>query len=315
MTSNQNDLPLTWRSEELGNNDFVSFCNKNISEIESLLLKHGAILFKGFEVDSTEKLQRCVDVLPGNSLNYIDGNSPRTKLTNAVYTSTEHPPELFISLHSELSYTNAWPAQLYFCCEIAPGEGGSTLVADNRTILASLPDEIVETFKRKGVKYIRNLHNGSGVMIGGSWQKTFETDDRAEVEEHCRKGDIEYQWNSDGGLQLIQTRPAVVQHPTTNELVWFNQADQFHPSTNPPDVYEAIMEIFSDPFDMPQSACFGDNSPIDNDMLDVIRKTTELHTIYFPWEVGDLLVIDNMLASHGRSPFSGDRRILVAMSA
>jgi alpha-ketoglutarate-dependent taurine dioxygenase len=32
------------------------------------------------------------------------------------------------------------------------------------------------------------------------------------------------------------------------------------------------------------------------------------------WEAGDLLMLDNLLAAHGRRPFSGERRIAVAMS-
>jgi len=315
VSSSQDKPPFTWRAGETGHNDFVTFCTENISDIEKILLEKGAILFKGFDVNSTDKLQRSVDALPGNQVSYIDGNSPRTKLNNAIYTSTEHPSELFISLHSELSYTTRWPARLYFCCEIALREGGNTLIADNRAILASLPADIKEMFVEKGVKYIRNLHNGSGAMVGSSWQKTFETDDRSEVEKHCREYDIDFEWNSDGGIRLTQSRKAVVAHPVTDEPVWFNQADQFHPSTNPVDVYEALVEIFDNPMDMPQYACYGDGSPIDIDVLDTIRQQAEQHTVYFPWETGDFLVIDNMLMSHGRSPFSGERKILVSMTA
>jgi alpha-ketoglutarate-dependent taurine dioxygenase len=32
------------------------------------------------------------------------------------------------------------------------------------------------------------------------------------------------------------------------------------------------------------------------------------------WNAGDLLLIDNVLVGHGRRPFVGDRRVLVAMS-
>jgi alpha-ketoglutarate-dependent taurine dioxygenase len=32
------------------------------------------------------------------------------------------------------------------------------------------------------------------------------------------------------------------------------------------------------------------------------------------WNTGDLLVIDNVLVGHGRRPFTGSRRVLVAMT-
>lgn len=313
MILNKNTVPVRWESDSPGA-EFAEFCATHREEIDAILLKHGAILFKGFEINSTKKLNECVEALPGRRMAYVDGNSPRTKLNEAVYTSTEHPAELFISLHSELSYTTNWPARLYFCCEVAPEKGGSTLIADNRKILAALKKDIVDEFTRKGVKYVRNLHGGTGVTLGNSWQKTFETVDPQKVEAHCLQHDIEFFWKDDGGLRVVQNRAAIARHPQTGEEVWFNQADQFHPSTNPPDVYEAMTELFSNPFDMPQYACFGDNSPIREDVLDSIREITAEQTIYFPWEVGDLLMVDNMLFSHGRSSFTGNRRILVAMS-
>jgi alpha-ketoglutarate-dependent taurine dioxygenase len=32
------------------------------------------------------------------------------------------------------------------------------------------------------------------------------------------------------------------------------------------------------------------------------------------WEKGDVLLLDNMLMSHGRSSFTGERKILVSMN-
>ena len=316
MVFNNNELPFIWHSNGGQNNGLGTFDREEIDKLDSILRHNGAILFKGFNINSSQKIERCVDMISANAMNYIDGNSPRTKLTDKVYTSTEYPAELFISLHSELSYTNNWPSKLYFCCEIAPDKAGNTLIADNRMILQNLPEEVLSRFIDRGVKYIRNLHDGKNPTVGGSWVNTFETSERDIVEEYCNSHDIEYEWKSDGGIRLVQNRTAIAKHPLTNEEVWFNQADQFHPYSNPPDVYEAIMEIYEDNlFDMPQYACYGDDSPIDTATFDVIKEVTEKHVVYFPWEVGDLLVLDNMLISHGRSPFSGKRKILVSMSA
>ncbi|MEM9824685.1 MAG: TauD/TfdA family dioxygenase, partial [Bacteroidota bacterium] len=37
------------------------------------------------------------------------------------------------------------------------------------------------------------------------------------------------------------------------------------------------------------------------------------NTVYFDWEKGELLVLDNILSAHGRTPFKGERSILVSM--
>lgn len=291
----------------------LRFYEENVDWIESRLLQRGAVLFRGFGIDQQEILRRTVLLLPGNLLDYVDGNSPRTKLTSGVYTSTEYPPEFFISMHNELSYSERWPARLFFCCATAPAEGGETPLADSRAILRNMSPEVVDAFTRKGVKYLRNLHGGRG--YGPSWQKTFETQDRAVVEEFCRSSGMQFEWTPEGGIRLWHVRPAVAVHPRTGEAVWFNQADQFHPSTHPPKVYESLKALYKGKeAQMPQNATFGDDTPIEDWMLEEVRATTQREIRLLPWRQGDLLMVDNMLVCHGRMPFKGPRKILVSMT-
>jgi hypothetical protein len=35
--------------------------------------------------------------------------------------------------------------------------------------------------------------------------------------------------------------------------------------------------------------------------------------IAFPWQQGDILMLDNMLTAHARNPYVGKRKIVVAM--
>jgi alpha-ketoglutarate-dependent taurine dioxygenase len=281
--------------------------------LEAELLRHGALLFRGFAIDSQEKLTAAVQGIGGEILDYVDGNSPRKKLGSGVYTSTEYPSEFFISLHNELSYSNRWPARVFFCCVTAPGDGGETPLADSRRILERLPAGVREAFVTRKVKYIRNLHGGMG--FGPSWQATFETESRAEVEEFCRATGTDARWNENGSLTVTQIQPAVRTHPKSGEEVWFNQADQFHPSTHPKDIYDSIIALYGGREElMPQTATFGDGTPIEVAMLDAVRETVRHETRLFQWQRGDLLMVDNMLVCHGRRPFTGARKILVSMT-
>jgi hypothetical protein len=36
--------------------------------------------------------------------------------------------------------------------------------------------------------------------------------------------------------------------------------------------------------------------------------------VIFEWRAGDIMLLDNFLASHGREPFVGPRQILVVMA-
>jgi alpha-ketoglutarate-dependent taurine dioxygenase len=48
--------------------------------------------------------------------------------------------------------------------------------------------------------------------------------------------------------------------------------------------------------------------------VEQIRQAYRQETVAFPWQKGDLLMLDNMLVAHGRNPFSGERKVIVSMA-
>lgn len=285
-----------------------------LHEAKHIVSAKGALLLRGYEIDTAEKFAQAVSRFGGKALPYVDGTSPRTRMKGNVYSSTDYPADASIPLHNELSYSATWPRTLSFCCVSPPSSGGHTVLAHSAAILRNLDRSVRAAFKTCGVRYVRNLHGGLG--FGLSWQQAFMTHDRAAVDAHCRAAGVSVNWKADGGLQLISMRPATAWHPLTGTEVWFNQADLFHPSAHPPALQAALEDLYGDQTDaLPQTASFGDGSPIPLGMLEHIREVSVRHAIYFDWQMGDLLVIDNMLTSHGRSPFTGDRKIFVQMTS
>jgi alpha-ketoglutarate-dependent taurine dioxygenase len=318
VLNQEHGLPLEIRPKPglttAGPEAFLHLWRTERELLDTQLYRYGALLFRGFEISDQSAFQAVIAQLKERLLDYVDGNSPRTRVGGGVYTSTEYPPEYFISMHNELSYSAQWPARLVFCCVGEPDQGGQTPLVDSRSLLRNLPQEIVNDFRRKGVRYIRNLHGGKG--FGPSWQATFESTDRKFVEDYARTSGMEAQWNLDGSLSLSSVRPTTARHPVTEEEVWFNQVDQFHPSTHPESVYKSLIALYRGREDkLPQYATFADATPIPLEYLETIRNVTRNQLILFNWRRGDLLMIDNMLTAHGRMPFSGPRRILVAMTA
>lgn len=274
------------------------------------LLQHGATLLRGFDMRTIEEFERFVRVFSGaNFFNYAGGVSPRRAISGGVYTSTEYPPHLALALHNELSYSDASPRHLYFFCLTAPEAGGATTLGDSRRILRNINPKTVGLFKYKNVRYDRNLPNEKGSDY--SWQAAFETDDKETVENHCRVIGAEFEWKANGNLRVSQTRPATATHPETGEEVWFNQADGFHPSNLDAETHEWVA---SNGEEFRLDAHFGDGSPIAASMLEQIRAVLRNETIPHRWQTGDVLILDNMLAAHGRMPFSGARRIALAMT-
>lgn len=318
----QHDLPLIVRRRKdtsnlpdlTGVDAFLTLWTDNREWMNAQLHQHGAVLFRDFDISEQETFQGVVGQLKETLLDYIDGNSPRTKVGGGVYTSTEYPPEYAISPHNELSYATRWPSRLFFCCVVEPEDGGETPLVSSRSLAQALPGSLVDEFRSKKVRYIRNLHGGMG--IGKSWQATFESENRSDVDAYAVASHVDAHWNDDGSLVLSNIRPATAFHPITKEEVWFNQADQFHPSGLPAPVYESMREIYEGHEEqLPQNSTFGDGSPIPVSYLETIRQVTSRELVVFPWRRGDLLMIDNMLTAHGRMPFKGQRRILVSMTA
>lgn len=276
-------------------------------EIERHLATVGGVLLRGFSVPSVGSFQQFAAGFGHPLLRYEFGSTPRSIAAEGIYSSTEYPAHQHIPLHNEQSYTREWPMKIWFHCVTAATEGGETPIADSRAIYQRMPSHIRELFA-PGILYVRNYGD-----FDVPWQQVFNTDCRDQVELFCRQRNIRCEWKDDGELRTTQLCQATAAHPVTGEAVWFNQAHLFHISNLPPEVRESLEDIL-DIDDMPRNTYLADGSPIDDAILDEIRSVLAAETIAFPWSNGDVLVLDNMLCAHGRTPFKGSRKVVVAMA-
>lgn len=286
----------------------VSWAASNRSYIEEELLKHGAILFRGFKLDS-ERFEQFVRAISPCLLDYQERAAPRKEVRKNVYTSTEYPADQHIPLHHEMSYSHNWPMKLWFFCAKAAEQGGATPIADDRVVVNKIDPKIKEMFLRKKVMYVRNYGDGLDLP----WQDVFQTSDRAIVEKYCRQANTEVEWKDGNRLRTRQVRQVVVTHPKTGATVWFNHAHLFHLSNLADAVRESLLAEFSEEY-LPRNAYYGDGSQIESSVLEEIRETYRQAAVVFDWREGDVLMLDNILASHGRHPYAGARKILVSMA-
>lgn len=289
--------------------NLVAWAKNNQHFIETKLLEHGGILFRNFQVNGAAEFELFIQAIAGNLLEYSYRSTPRHHVSGKIYTSTEYPAEESIPLHNEMSYSCNWPMKICFHCVQPAKEGGETPIADSRKVFQRIDPSIREKFQQKKVMYVRNYRD----KLDLPWQDVFQTNSKTEVEDYCRNNGIEYEWYEQDSLKTRQICQAVATHPQTNETVWFNQAHLFHISSLNPTVREGLLAGFKEE-DLPRNTYYGDGSPIETSVLDSIREIYQQEAITFPWQAGDVLLLDNMLTCHGRTPFIGSRKVLAGMA-
>lgn len=291
--------------------DLIAWAKAHRPALEAALHKHGAILFRGFAVAGVAGFHEAIGALSAGALEYKFRASPRTQVDaeRPVYTSTDYPAEESIFPHNEHSYSPVVPLKLFFYCDLPSEEGGATPIGDTRQVLARIPEAIRERFARQQIMYVRNFGDGFGLP----WRTVFQTDDRAEVEAYCASQGIQVEWKPGDRLRTRQIGPAIVRHPQTGEAVWFNHGTFFHATTLPARVRDALMSEFA-PEDLPQNTFYGDGSPIEPEVVETLRQIYLDAMVAFPWQRGDVLMLDNILALHARNPYRGARRILTGMA-
>jgi amino acid adenylation domain-containing protein len=287
--------------------DLAEWAREHRALVIRKLEEHGALLFRGFAIDSADEFERFArEICP--VLFNENGEHPRQSVSGNIYTPVFYPADQHLLWHNENSFNHRWPLKIMFCCMRAPEQGGETPIVDSRQVYERLDPEIQRAFREKQIMYSRNYGQG----VGLDWETVFNTSDRSEAESKAAEQRLTLEWKEDGKLRTRCIRPAVIAHPVTGELSWFNQAQHWHTSCLDPATRASIESVFREE-DLPRQCYFGDGTPIPDEMMREVLATYAELEVCFPWQKGDIMLIDNVLAAHGRNAFVGERKILVAM--
>ncbi len=287
----------------------AAWARANSQSVNDLILQHGAILFRNFDIADTHDLETFADQVTGSDfVSYREAATPRKHVAGNTFTSTEYPKAFRIYVHNENSHVTSWPMYLFFHCMTAPAEGGATPLADCRGVYRRLPKHVLDRFSEQGFLYRRNFFAHSAI----SWQAAFNVDGRRDLEAYCLANHMQPEWTEDG-LTIRYRRWATARHPKTGDLLWFNHGLFFNPHSLEPVLKEALEGLDDDEY--VSTTYYGDGSTIEDETLQVLDDAYDVETAFFAWHSGDVLMVDNMRIAHGRQPYSGDRKVVVTMKA
>lgn len=289
------------------NIDLADWAQNNRELIEEYLLKHGGLLFRGFNLGSPADFEKVALAIYGELYGGY-GDLPRAGTSDKIYQSTPYPPDKPILFHSESSHLESFPMKISFFCVQKAQEGGITPLLDNRAICSKIDPEIFAKFEEKGLMYIRTFLEGIDVP----WRDFFHTDDKAKVEEVLREAGIDFEWLPNDGLQMRTLCDAVIKHPKTGETLFFNQIQLHHIACLDRETRDSLIALYGAKY-LPRNVYYGDGTEIPNEVVDYLGELYEKEAIRADWEEGDMIVLDNMITSHARDPYVGPRRIVVAM--
>lgn len=289
--------------------------------LDALLLDAGAILFRGFPLSDSAAFDRFLSPYPGHESGYLGGTSNRNVVTGRVMESTVAPPDRVIPIHQEMAYSSTYPLKLAFYCELPPAVGGETPVCDMRRLTSMLPRDLADKVLTHGLNYFRHFREpeyATGVyeldVVHRTWQQSFQTTDKDEVEAQAEKMGSELSW-SDNGVVLRNSSPGYAQHPETGETVWFNSIGgfSFHKRVIGEDMSGLYETHYGDRRPRPFWVDFGNGEQITFEQIESLYDVTAECTVSVPWQFGDVILIDNIYTGHGRNTFQGDRKIRVSL--
>eukprot|EP00746_Dinoflagellata_sp_MGD_P136753 gnl/MRDRNA2_/MRDRNA2_70634_c0_seq1.p1 gnl/MRDRNA2_/MRDRNA2_70634_c0~~gnl/MRDRNA2_/MRDRNA2_70634_c0_seq1.p1 ORF type:complete len:275 (+),score=49.31 gnl/MRDRNA2_/MRDRNA2_70634_c0_seq1:3-827(+) len=239
------------------------------------------------------------------------------KEASMVYSTGTEPPHQFIRFHNEMIYSNYVPRFIGFgCFKMAIESGGATLLVRNAAVEVSLPADIKQRFKSEGMRYRmryadqRQNHSDIAktiLKVGNYWQVTFGVEDRNEVLKVCTKSERVCTFDENGSLDTFQNVDSYVIDPEGKdgaEQLFFTGIGVVNGRWT-----EGPLGHLP-PEDRSFFGSWGNGDPFTAEEDMAMETALQQHSFKVCWQVGDVVLIDNLRVAHAREPFTDGPRQL-----
>ena len=287
-----------------------AWIGENLAPLKKELSCTGALLFRGFPVTDAASYDSFFSAFEYKNFTYEESlsNAVRINYTDQVFSANEAPKHVEIYLHNEMAQTPIFPSIISLFCEKSADIGGATILCRSDIVyqkIAAAEPELTAKLAEVGIQYTTRISNGDNAdsVQGRGWQGTLSVETKGQAEEKLDSLGYSWEWQSDDSL-LAQTKvlPAI-KSLENDRKVFFNQIIA---------AYQDWQGVKENPS---RGLCFGDGSDIPKYFLDSICAIAAETAYDLMWQDGDVAVVDNHIAMHGRRPYGGDsvRRVLVVL--
>ncbi|KAL2835023.1 hypothetical protein BDW59DRAFT_177167 [Aspergillus cavernicola] len=313
-------------SVDIAIKDIEPLVNEGI--FNTLLTSHGAILFRGFPIHTAEDLSKFTQAFKLPQPHQEVGLSgKRTTLGANVKTANEEPSDVKFYYHNEYGRSAHFPGVLFFFSQKVPKQGGQTPILSTIELYDRLRDELpefVDTLLAKGIigrQYYPSKEDPEAVTIGWNWQDSYgftigdgdslETQHRKveEILETCLQAHAE--WQANGSLHVLQRLPAFRRIESTGQIVPFNGLGGVYGRQRDRGALAPPWRGVDGGIHLPTT--YGDDSEIPREYLERLLQISDDIGFLVPWEEGDVALLDNYTVQHARSPWVGERALLVSL--
>lgn len=299
-----------------------------LEQIKQRYERSGAVLLRGLPIADTAQAEQLLLALGVRfDDDYLGGASPRSRISDHFFTSTEAPAPYIISFHTEMCYLRQRPGKIFFYCITEPGRYGETPIFDCAGIFADLPKAMQDKIEHLGMRYRRyfGTRKARFFNVYKTWMEAFHAQTRAEAEQACRQQGLEFEWQPDGSLVTHAQMPGLMIDPHSGRkcisLTLYNgvaapyDLSKFAHRLNP------IVRLGLSSFirlqyakrDVFMRTLWGDGTPISEDETKTMIDAAWANSTLFRWRQGDLLILDNIRCGHGRLNVIKPRRIAAAL--
>ena len=279
-------------------------------ELSQLVGEHGAVLVRGLPLAKPEEFDAVVSALGYPNFSYANSlsNAYRINHTPRVFSANEAPAEVTIFLHHEMAQTPFYPSKLIFFCQVAAEEGGATPVCRSDILWERLKVEygaFAADCETKGLRYTNVMPGEADAEsgMGRSWQSTLSADNREAAEVRLAKLGYTWAWQANGDLSVTTPVLPAVRRLANGRTSFFNQLIA---------AFNGWKDTRNDPS---RAIRFGDGSLLNPTDVAAASAVADELTFDIPWQQGDIALVDNYVAMHGRRTFEGTRKVLASLVA